>query len=308
MKQLERERQMIQILEAIQAYGNVSQAAEALFMTQPTVSKIIRNQEKQYGISFLDRTEHPLKLTYAGEFYLDRVRKLVADYQTMTHDLSNFADNRVGRLTIGVNQSLAQVVLPAVLPEFHRRYPQIQVQLSEKTSATMEEEVLNQELDLYVGITPAYNERLHYQRLYTDGGALLLPKQWAVEHVPEEQLDISPLINGKDFVVETERTGFQRIVNSYLTKYNVRPNIVLRTANITTAMSLTAGGMGATIAPQSALTPELLARTLVIKLTPTALQCDIAIVYNNQNEPTKQAQSFIDLATRIFETTHEERD
>ncbi|WP_054707426.1 LysR family transcriptional regulator [Secundilactobacillus paracollinoides] len=152
MKQLERERQMIQILEAIQAYGNVSQAAEALFMTQPTVSKIIRNQEKQYGISFLDRTEHPLKLTYAGEFYLDRVRKLVADYQTMTHDLNNFADNRVGRLTIGVNQSLAQVVLPAVLPEFHRRYPQIQVQLSEKTSATMEEEVLNQELDLYVAL------------------------------------------------------------------------------------------------------------------------------------------------------------
>jgi len=176
MKVLAHEKQMIKVLEAITKYGNISMVADQLFMTQPTVSKLIRNQEHQYGVDLIDRTQHPIKLTYAGEYYLAQVKQLVQSYQVMNHEIQQFANNQVGRLTIGVNPSLAQTILPSLLPPFHQRFPQIEIRLIENTSAEMENAVINQELDLYLGITPAYNSQLSYKRLYTDNGTLLLPR------------------------------------------------------------------------------------------------------------------------------------
>lgn len=309
MKTLTRENQMIQILEAVAKYGNISVVADQLFMTQPTVSKLIRNQERQYGVDLLDRTQHPLKLTYAGEYYLNQIKQLVQSYQVMSHEMQQFASNQVGRLTIGVNPSLAQIILPPLLPAFHQRFPQIEIRLIEKSSAEMETAIINQELDLYLGITPAYSPKLGYKRLYTDSGILLIPATFETQQLPTESIaDISPLVNGRDFIVETDTSGFQRLVNSYLTKYHITPNIVLRTANINTAASLSLGGLGATIVPASAISPLTKEKMRTVSILPTTFQCDIAIAYPTQCDFSCQAQGFIELAQKQFQTIYEKRD
>ncbi|GAX04182.1 LysR family transcriptional regulator [Secundilactobacillus pentosiphilus] len=310
MKVLTHEKQMIQVLEAVSKYGNISVVAQQLFMTQPTVSKLIRNQERQYGVDLIDRTQHPLKLTYAGDYYLTQIKQLVQSYQVMSHEMSQFADNQIGYLTIGVNPSLAQFVLPLLLPSFHRRFPQIKIRLIEQSSAEMEGAVISQKLDLYIGITPTYSPQLGYQRLYTDNGTLILPTaSLSPEELPTEPVaDISPLVNGRDFIIETDTSGFQRLVNSYLTKYQVTPNIVLRTANIDTAANLTVGGLGATLIPTSALTPLIRQRVQMVNLSPTAFQCDISIAYSTQHPRSNQAQEFIKLAQNEFRSSTEKRD
>ncbi|MFC6254729.1 LysR family transcriptional regulator [Secundilactobacillus hailunensis] len=307
MKVLTRERQMIQLLEAVTKYGNISTVADRLFMTQPTVSKLIRNQERQYGVNLIDRTQHPLKLTYAGEYYLAQIKQLVQFYQAMSHGIQQFANNQVGRLTIGVNPSLAQIILPPLLPSFHQRFPQIEIRLIENTSAEMENAVINQELDLYLGITPAYNSQLSYKRLYTDNGTLLLPQSLITsQKLPANAIaDISPLVNGRDFITETDTSGFQRFINSYLTKYHITPNIVLRTANINTAAQLAIGGLGATIIPTSALSPLIKQNIYTVDLLPTVFQCDVSIAFPTQHPCSRQAQGFIELAQRQFQTIHE---
>lgn len=301
MQSFEHERQSIRVLEAVAKYGNVSQAAEKLFLTQPTVSKLIRQQEKRYGVSLIDRSKHPLKLTYAGEFYLEQMRQLVNQYQVLRHDLSHFGDHQVGRLTIGVNPTLAQFVLPVILLAFHRQYPQIQIQLVERTSVEMEADVLNEKLDLYIGIKPGFDPRLRYQPLFVGTGTLLMPRQWPANR-QRVVADISPLVNERDFIQETEDSGFQRIVNSYLTKYGVRPHTVLRTANISTAASLTRGGLGATIVPQALLSSLDVGAFQVVTIAPDALQCEVTVVSSGQHPQSISAQRFVALALKRFAT------
>ncbi|WP_461215502.1 LysR family transcriptional regulator [Lacticaseibacillus sp. GG6-2] len=305
MAMFDRENQLILILDSLERTGNISQTAAELFLTQPTVSKIIRTQEKEFGCDFIDRTVHPLKLTYAGEYYLTKIRQLAQSYQTLSNNLQAYANDQHGRITLGINPSLAQVVLPRLLPKFHLQYPQVELQLRERDSLSLQQSVQNGELDIYIGVTPTYNAALAYRRLYTDTAALILPARLAPKRLPSQPVaDISPLVNGKDFIIETQDSDFQRSVDAYLTKFSVTPNIVLQTANLTTACILATSGLGATIIPMSMPQHYLLNHTTIatIPLASEALQTTVEIAYNQDRQISTPVQAFIDMALATFAT------
>ncbi|WP_407893069.1 LysR family transcriptional regulator [Lacticaseibacillus sp. N501-2] len=303
MALFDRENQLIQILESLARTGNISQTASELFMTQPTVSKIIRTQEKEFDCEFIDRTAHPLKLTYAGEYYLNKIRQLAQSYQTLSHDLQAYAQDAHGHISIGVNSSLAQVVLPKLLPQFHQRFPQVSIQLRELDSTVLQQAVQNGELDVYIGVTPAYNAALAYRHLYNDAGVLLLPKRLQPKTTPELPLvNIAPFVNGQDFICETPESDFQRSVDAYLTKYHIAPSTVLQTPNLTTACSLACVGLGATIIPRSMPKHYLADQNVcVLPLAESAFQTAVEIAYNQERRLSTLVQAFIDLAIQTFD-------
>ncbi|MCI1985138.1 MAG: LysR family transcriptional regulator [Lactobacillus sp.] len=303
MALFDRETQLIQILESLARTGNISQTGSELSLSQPTVSKLIRTQEKAYGVDFVDRSTHPLKLTYAGEYYLNKIRGIAQAYQTLGNNLSTYAADKHGRISLGINPSLAQVILPQILPQYHLRYPQIEVQLRERDSLALQQNVQNGDLDLYIGVTPAYNEALAYQHLYSDSGALVLPERLFPQTLPTKPLvDISPLVNGKDFILETSESDFQRTVDGYLTKYNISPNVVLQTANLTTACILATAGLGATIIPLSMPAHYLHdAPVTTLPLSPSVFQTEVKIAYNRERQLSAPVQAFIEMAIAAFD-------
>ena len=302
MALFDRENQLIQILESLSRTGNISQTASELFMTQPTVSKIIRTQEKEFNCEFIDRTAHPLKLTYAGEYYLNKIRQLAQSYQTLSHDLQTYAQDAHGHISIGVNSSLAQVVLPQLLPLFHQRFPQVGIQLRELDSTVLQQAVQNGELDVYIGVTPAYNAALAYRHLYNDAGALILPERMQPKVMPDLPIvNVAPFVNGQDFICETPESDFQRTVDGYLTKYHIAPSTVLQTPNLTTACALACAGLGATIIPHSMPLHYLKDQAVcVLPIAESAFQTAVEIAYNQERHLTSPVQAFIDLAIQHY--------
>lgn len=302
---LDRNRQLIRILEAIQAFRSISKAAEALFITQPTLSKIIRKTENQYQISLIDRTQHPFTLTPAGTYYLKKTKQLVQDYQIMRNQLARLADTTSETLTIGVNASLAQLVLPPVLTDYHQQFADVHIQLIEKPARQLEADLLAEKLDVYIGIAPAFNPELKQNRLYTDSAVLIIPPTKA-QNLPNQPVsDISAFINDQDFIMETETSSFQRLVASYLAKYDCRPKVVVRTANITTAFQLAIGGLGATIVPKSLLLSQPRAVSYgKIQIKPVALPLDVTVSQNRNVPQSPASRHFIATLQRRFSPTH----
>ncbi|KRM87504.1 LysR family transcriptional regulator [Lacticaseibacillus thailandensis] len=302
---LSHERQLINILTEISQTGSVSQTAANLFMTQPTVSKLIRNQEKQYGVALIDRAQHPLRLTYAGEYYLRQMQQLVRSFQTVSNNLKAYAHTDVGRITLGVNPSLAQVILPQLLPEFHRRFPQVQIHLFEQPAVAMAQAVLAGDIDMHIGIGRTYDEALEHQRLFTDSAALIMPSRLLP---PDFDANATPgiatLIHDQDFIAETDDSGFQHLVTSFLAQNEATPNIILRTPNLTTAVQLANAGLGATIVPASLLTATTLqGDTQIVPLPVTDFQADVAITYKVGMPLSEPVQEFLTLAQATFDPT-----
>ncbi|GAW71713.1 LysR family transcriptional regulator [Lentilactobacillus parakefiri] len=125
---------LLSFLEEIQAQGNMSKAAQALFVTQPYISRVIKNAEVNFGVKLIDRSSHPIQLTYAGErllAFLQEENRLRANLdREMTH-LSQF---KYGHLTIASNEVVTNDLYKPVLVRFYNKYPNIHAQITRMTS------------------------------------------------------------------------------------------------------------------------------------------------------------------------------
>ena len=81
---------------------NITRAAEMLHISQPALTKAIRRQEKELGVTLFDRTTSPLTLTYAGERYLESARKLLDIGSSLREEMKNIASGAKERVRMGI--------------------------------------------------------------------------------------------------------------------------------------------------------------------------------------------------------------
>ncbi|KGO31595.1 hypothetical protein Q757_06275, partial [Oenococcus alcoholitolerans] len=257
MESFQREKQLISILEAVEKYGSISKAADKLYMTQPAISKTIAKYENEYSLKFLDRCQHPIKLTAAGHFFLQRSREIYESYQELTAGLLHFVSSDTAKISIGINQSLAEIILPKILPDFYRMNPSVSIDILEKSSSESEASLLDQEIDLSIGIEPVYNPQLADFKIASESALLVVADGKGKYHQERTFEDISPYIDPKGMIIEDDSSAFQRLVSSYFSRYNIKTRIITKTANITTAFRLAGVGIGSTIIPFSLMTDFL---------------------------------------------------
>ena len=116
---------------AIVKERSISKAADRLYLSQPYLSQYLAKLESNLGVTLLDRSHTPLRLTPAGElFYAYLERQSYLDRQLVS-DLRDLQDKKRPMLHIGVSPWRGSTLLPDVLPAFTRQYPDVQVVLHE---------------------------------------------------------------------------------------------------------------------------------------------------------------------------------
>ena len=128
-------------------HQSFSRAAEALYVTQPTVSKMIQQLEQSLDLTLLERTGKRFTLTDAGQVVLQRGRALLAMHEEMGVELADLQQLRRGDLRIGVTQQ-AHAPLAPLLAAYHRRHPQIELKLFEGGSQSIETDLRSGVLEM----------------------------------------------------------------------------------------------------------------------------------------------------------------
>lgn len=168
--------QNMQYVYQVYQDGSFTKAAEKLYLTQPALSMAIRQEEKLLGAPLFDRSRRPLTLTPAGEAYIravERIKYLEAD---LDRELEDLRDVRTGRLHIGGTHYLNCFVLAEVLAGFSRKYPGIQLEVSENSSAQLANRLERRELDLIFNCAPELIERFEHQPAFYDHILLAVPQ------------------------------------------------------------------------------------------------------------------------------------
>ena len=286
--------QLITLLETIQETGSISRSAAQLYLTQPTVSKLLKKYERQLGVTLVDRHHHPVTLTIAGQYYLQGIRDLNNRRQHILAHLKTIATATPSTLTLGINPSLAGVVLPQIIPEFSRRHPATTIQLIEQSPATLLRLLTANKIDAYIGINPPHHQRITMNPLFRDTMALVLPSSWKVTAAGAIP-DIAPLISDHPFICEKETSTFNHLVTSYLERYEIHPHTVLTADNIVTALQLARAGLGATIVPHSPLAAQNTpVRAFSIPASSMQFTTALCISSDHQHSPTLTSfQQFI---------------
>lgn len=131
---------------------NVSEAAQALFTSQPGVSKQIRLLEEELGtLIFIRSGKRIVAVTQAGMTILQIAQRVLREVQNIRNISGEFLDKQSGTLILAATHSFLRFRLPEILTVFRANYPNVQVQLKQGTPAEIVEMVLNGEADLALG-------------------------------------------------------------------------------------------------------------------------------------------------------------
>jgi DNA-binding transcriptional LysR family regulator len=147
---------------------NFNRAAEQLNISQPAVTRHIKELEDHYQTSFFDRSRRRVTLTNAGEVLLQHSHLIFEQYQKLDFEL-NLLQNKVdGALHIGASTTIAQYVIPAYLARFHQRFPDIKIELTNANSLEVEELLAEKKIDLGLVEGAIHSQALKYSPFLKD--------------------------------------------------------------------------------------------------------------------------------------------
>ena len=135
---------------AVAAHRHFTRAAAAVPVAQPALSHQIRLLEQELGVELFERSRSGVRLTEAGEIFLLRARRALAEVDAAREEIAALRGLARGRLVIGAMQALAGLDLPRLLAAFHAAYPGIDVSLSEDSTRDMFTMAVRGEIDLAI--------------------------------------------------------------------------------------------------------------------------------------------------------------
>ncbi|MDR3497007.1 MAG: LysR family transcriptional regulator [Ancalomicrobiaceae bacterium] len=127
---------------------NITAAAEALRISQPGLTRSIRQLEDHLGITLFDRLPTGVVLTRGGEILARRAKLMELEYKHAVAEISSLEQGIVGVLRIGAGPLWTSAVLPPVLSRFYRQYPGVRVRLTEGTIDSILPALMGGEIDL----------------------------------------------------------------------------------------------------------------------------------------------------------------
>lgn len=146
--------QQLAYFVAVAETRHFTRAAEAVHVSQPSLSQQIRALEKELGAPLFSRARGNIALTDAGEALLPLAVRILADADTARHEVLELAQLRSGRVRLGATPSLCTGLLPVVLRAFHDRHPGIRLLLEEGGSHDLVRELARGALDLALVVLP----------------------------------------------------------------------------------------------------------------------------------------------------------
>ncbi len=145
-----------------------TRAAEALFVSQPAVTKHIKELEEQLGTTLFKRKGSNISLTPAGQVLLKHTQHIFETYARLENELSQLNDTVSGNIRIGASSTLAQYVLPRILALFKTNYPSIHFTFTSGNSESIEQLVMTEQIDIAVVEGNSHHPQILYEPFVKD--------------------------------------------------------------------------------------------------------------------------------------------
>ncbi|MEZ4799176.1 MAG: LysR substrate-binding domain-containing protein [Flavobacteriales bacterium] len=146
--------QQLEYIVAVDNFRHFATAADKCFVTQPTLSMMIRKLEEELDVQIFDRSRQPVVPTEAGEQVIAQARAVLSEASRMKELVSELKGEITGEIKIGVIPTLAPYLLPLFLPNFMKQYPGVKVKIVENTTEQIIEKIKHNALDAGLLATP----------------------------------------------------------------------------------------------------------------------------------------------------------
>ena len=296
----------MQYVLTIANYGNLTKAANALFLSQPALSIHLKQLETSIGIPLFERRGRRMILTYAGEEFVKSAREITMKCFELEDRMQDIGKNVAVKLNIGYMVRQIATLFPAVMTEFHRLYPQSVVYAIDGHLSAHEESLLSGELDMFFGYNSVSNSRLSYETIYEDCLVIVLPKKHpAAAHAEKKDTCIYPWLDlshvaKERFILQHSNQSIRQLEEDALLYSDVLPELTYKISSIDAGIRLAEQGYGVAFTLNSYLsTLKLSPDSIILQVGDPTLKIPFSAVYRRDDEARKELQEWIRITRNI---------
>lgn len=282
---------------------SITKAAAKLYVSQPSLSHLIARVEQELGLKLFDRTAYPIRLTYAGERYVDTARKILMLDDDMRREFMDISEGRKGRITVGIPTERGGYMLPGILTRFKKEFPGIEVSVLEGSSELLIDSVLKGQTNFIIIPETQKVPELERELIYREELFFIAGHEMVKEFnccldshtVNPEKLSDMP------FVLQNRGHSIRKIADSIFKKYQIIPQVVMETHSSLTAATMAAAGSAVTIVP--ARTVEMVNQTDgygIYSIGEPPVTWDVVACYRKDAYLDKTQRRFITIAQGLW--------
>ena len=266
-----------------------SRAGEALFLSQPAISKRVSALESELSIKLFDRIGRRVTLTEAGLTLLPRARKIIVDLEDSLRTLSNLSGHVSGRLRFATSHHIGLHRLPGALRRFTRRYPDVQLDIAFMDSEAACRAVEHGELELaIVTLPPEKPVALETRQIWPDPLTVVVSRQHSLARKKRTSL---ANLAAHPAILPSLNTYTRQIAEQAFDKLGHKLDISLSTNYLETIKMLVSVGIGWSLLPETMLDRQLVA----LPVKHLQLTRSLGVVYHRERTLSNAAGALISL-------------
>ncbi len=281
-------------------FGQISQAAVELNVSQSAVTAAIKQLEASLGAVLFNRTSGGVVLTAHGTRFLQHARNIIAAVNEAVSSPLSEDSTQQGSIAVGVTYTVAGYFLPRHHARFRRTYPRIRVELLEKRRDDIEQDLARGRIDLAVMLVSNLRDRagISHEILLRSRRRLWVPPEHPLLSASEVRLqDVArePYIMLN--VDEASQTAAR-----YWEEANARPQVVFNTSSVEAVRSMVAAGMGVTVLSDMVYRPWSLEgqRIETRNVSQDIPTMDVGVAWSRRHPLSPAAKTFVDFLSRAF--------
>ncbi len=272
-------------------HGRFTRAAQALGVTQPSLSRQVQRLEKELGARLVVRAPDGVVLTEAGARFLAHAQRALTALDEAAGELAEIAGVAQGAVGIGTLATVGAYVLPAVLAAYHRKHPAVRLTVREGFRDELEALVLRGDLDMAVIQLPPRHEELTAVRLWQEDYVLAVPP----EHRLADARRAVALVDVADepFVLIPGGTA-SAALEAACSQRGLRPHIALVTDNVESVRRMVEAGLGLALVPRIMARERTRWRAGLVSLSAGGVHRQVALIHRGGSYLTAAARALRD--------------
>ena len=280
---------------------NLSRAAEALFVSQPTLTARLQSLEAALGERLFVRTRRGMRLTEAGDAFLPYAEHAVAALADGRERLAELRRGVAGRLVLGAPPTVSTYTLPALLARFSAAHPAVRLAVKTGTSEEILEMVLHDQVQLGI-IRALASQEIETVPLFTDTLVLIAGPGHRLAGSPAGRRARLADLAGEVLVLFGRSSSYLDFTTATFRQAGVLPGSVLELDNIEAAKKMVERGLGVSLVPSSTVAAELAAGTLthieLVDAAPVRREI-VAVRRRGAGPPSGAVAGFLDMLTEL---------
>ncbi|KAB3529018.1 selenium metabolism-associated LysR family transcriptional regulator [Alkaliphilus serpentinus] len=283
-------------------HKSFSKAADYLYLTQPTISSHILNLEKDMNTILINRSNRKISLTKAGEILYEYAVNLLNLKEDAVYKLNQYKGKIVGSIEIAASTIPEQYILPQLMSEFNKEYPDVTFRMLHYDSQQVVEGILQNQIDFGIVGAKVPNNQLNYVELIHDEVFLITPATGSYANL-KEPVSLQDILDER-FIFREMGSGTRKLVDSALRELKLDTatlNVIAYIENTEAIKECIRHGLGLSFLSKRAVVDEIQLNVLrALKVKELNLARKFYFVYHKYRNPSPLEATFQTFVSTYF--------